>query len=1191
MPDSVSNPRENDIFISYARQDLEFVKRLDAALRHQHRDPWVDWEDIPMAAAEQWQHIEEGIQNAEVFVFVVSPDSIGSDENRAELELASKFNKQLVPILWRQIPAEDMPGTLRDLDWLPVETISNSEILEAIAKKIVHIQIDRRLLIRANAWQSRGCSEDLLLQGKDLQALQAWINQNTDLTPQLTLLQTQYLEASAKAKAERSSPGQPGIFISYSRRDEAFVQKLYQALKKAAQQPWLDKHNIPVAADWMLEIKEAIEGAHTFLFVVSPDSVASGYCRAEIEHAIKCNKRLISIEWRQGFDIQNIDSKLAKYQWIKFNPQAHLESAHFEPALEDVVTHLLAAVKTDLNHVKTHTRLLVRAIEWDAQKRREDLLLHRQALAEAKRWLAKYSTQEPAPTLLHKQYINTSHQIEAKHKTRNGLLGVCLAAAICGFSLFGLTAAIGEIEAMVASLEGNRGLDALITGIRAGKRLKRYGWIVNQLNANLQLRVVTVLNQEINNLRELNRLQDHQERIYDVQFSPDDQLIASAGEDGKIILWKTNGERVRILQEHTADVVSIAFSPDGQLLASGSYDGTVRLWNVNTGDLVTTLTATSKSCSKVLRIGFSPNGQLLAAGCNDGRVRLWNQQGRFITELTHSETNAVTSISFSLDGKKLASAGIDGTVKLWTWADNSVTTLKHDRPVIDVSFSPDGQTLASADVNGIVKLWQPNGKLIKTLQGHEGVVYRVVFSPDSRVIASASDDGTVRLWRRDGTPWQDNGPLSLILRGHQDAVYRVQFSPDSYLVATAGADDTIKIWSRDDGSLLNNFVGHRDEILGIAFSNDGTTVASASKDKTVRLWNLDNPVQILPHNNRVYDVSFHPNGKTVVSSGYQSIKLWQTDGTLLQAYQKAHEREDILSLSFAPQWTATGPSQSLLASAGTDGKIKLWKLNQARLEQHKVLSGHQGKVSSLSFSPTEQLLVSAGADGWVKLWHLDGTIAAEFKVDDELEKLDVFSVHFSPDGKMLASASEDGAVKLWHLDGSLINELKKQDSAVYDVSFSQDGKTLATAGEDGTVKLWQMDGRLIKSLSGHADPVLKVDFHPNEKLLASASQDGTVKLWTAEGVLIMTLRGHRREVNSIGFSPDGATLASASFDKTALLWQLPDRFDNKILDDLLVRGCKLAKDYLMTNPNIKNKDRKLCSAGIKSSLDRINAIN
>ena len=63
------------------------------------------------------------------------------------------------------------------------------------------------------------------------------------------------------------------VFISYSRRDIDFVRHLFDQLTTRDREPWADWQDIPPTADWLAEIY--IEAANTFLFVTSPDSVAS----------------------------------------------------------------------------------------------------------------------------------------------------------------------------------------------------------------------------------------------------------------------------------------------------------------------------------------------------------------------------------------------------------------------------------------------------------------------------------------------------------------------------------------------------------------------------------------------------------------------------------------------------------------------------------------------------------------------------------------------------------------------------------------------------------------------------------------------------------------------------------------------------------------------------------------------------
>jgi hypothetical protein len=87
-------------------------------------------------------------------------------------------------------------------------------------------------------------------------------------------------------------PPQPKarIFISYSRKDMAFADRLDAALKARGFDPLLDRTEIYVFEDWWQRIQNLITQADTVIFVLSPVSVFSDTCHKEVQFAASRNK-------------------------------------------------------------------------------------------------------------------------------------------------------------------------------------------------------------------------------------------------------------------------------------------------------------------------------------------------------------------------------------------------------------------------------------------------------------------------------------------------------------------------------------------------------------------------------------------------------------------------------------------------------------------------------------------------------------------------------------------------------------------------------------------------------------------------------------------------------------------------------------------------------------------------------------
>jgi hypothetical protein len=195
------------------------------------------------------------------------------------------------------------------------------------------------------------------------------------------------------------------VFISYSRKDKDFVSILYDAFERSQKKTWVDWKNIPLTSDWWAEIEKGIEAADTFVFVISPDSIASKVCADEILHAVRNNKRLFPIVRRDATNFEEgsvAHEKIKQHNWLMFREQDDFETA-FKTLIE--------TISLDLEHLHSHTRLLVRAIEW-GKGRSDSLLLRGDDLANAERWLAQSVAKEPQPTELQETYIKNSRDVE-----------------------------------------------------------------------------------------------------------------------------------------------------------------------------------------------------------------------------------------------------------------------------------------------------------------------------------------------------------------------------------------------------------------------------------------------------------------------------------------------------------------------------------------------------------------------------------------------------------------------------------------------------------------------------------------------------------------------------------------------------------------------------------------------------------
>src|SRR6516165_3140460 len=117
------------------------------------------------------------------------------------------------------------------------------------------------------------------------------------------------------APGDQQLPSPQEVFISYSRKDKDFVRRLDESLQSRGREAWVDWEDIRPTEEWMQAIYAAIEGGDTFIFVLTPDSVASEVCDQEIAHAVAHNKRMVPIVARD-VTAETVPEAIAKLNYI-----------------------------------------------------------------------------------------------------------------------------------------------------------------------------------------------------------------------------------------------------------------------------------------------------------------------------------------------------------------------------------------------------------------------------------------------------------------------------------------------------------------------------------------------------------------------------------------------------------------------------------------------------------------------------------------------------------------------------------------------------------------------------------------------------------------------------------------------------------------------------------------------------------